>query len=244
MKLQRFFIEQKIDEGANVVVENVELCHQLRNVFRFSVGDRLILLDNSGFEFVSEITNLQKNEVVFAVAEKNGDKLTSPYELTLYCSLVKRNNFELIAEKCTELGISRIVPIISDRSEKKGINLERLKKISREASEQSGRFRLPIIDDISFLNEIVAQVLKHPTKKLFPSLVLHPYSKTSVSSFLKNKGETQENMGFFIGPEGGWSDREILLFENAGVKLLSLGQGNILRTETAAIVATALLLTL
>ncbi len=132
-------------------------------------------------------------------------------------------------EKGTELGVSYFHPIISERSEKKNINFERARKIVREASEQSGRGSLPSISDLANFEDSL--------NNDFSSIAFHPTG----DKFNKNDFEREKAIGIFIGPEGGWSNKELELFTEKGVKILSFGQ-QILKAETAAIVASSLLL--
>jgi 16S rRNA (uracil1498-N3)-methyltransferase len=137
---------------------------------------------------------------------------------------------EWVVEKATELGVSKIVPIVSERSEKKGFNLMRAQKIAIEASEQSGRVEVPLIGDIeplkdaleSFQGEIVVF-----------DLIGKPFSD-AVSWLGGEKNNTPINI--FVGPEGGWSPKEIEMFKVQKAQIFSLGQLT-LRAETASIVA-------
>ena len=134
-----------------------------------------------------------------------------------------------MVEKATELGVSKILPIISDRSEKKGFNLARAKKIAIEASEQCGRGDVPIIESSKHLVDSIQDlkniIIFDSSGVLFDTLLLAAdYSLLSL----------------FIGPEGGWTEKELNLFKQKNAKILSLGKLT-LRAETAAIVALATL---
>lgn len=225
MRLHRFYLEQKIEDLKEITITDLNLIHQLLNVFRFKISDHIILFDGSLFEYEAEIVLLSKKKVVLNILNCTRFKLEVPKKVSLYLSLIKKNNFELAIEKCTEIGISEIHPIISERSEKKDLNIERLNKIVKEASEQSGRLSLPKIFEIKSLEKAVSQAIFE--KKT--CIVFQPKVDTvSVVS--------QKDIAVFIGPEGGWSETEIELFKNNNFKILSLGE-NILRAETASLVA-------
>ena len=132
-------------------------------------------------------------------------------------------------EKGTELGVSYFHPIISERSEKKNINFERAGKIIKEASEQSGRGSLPSIEELIDF--------KDSLDNNFPSIAFHPAG----DKFNKDDFEKEKVVGIFIGPEGGWSDRELEMFKEKEIKILSLG-AQILKAETAAIAVSSLFL--
>jgi len=224
MRLHRFYIEEKIGDVEEITLADPELINQLAKVFRFHTGDQVILFDGSGAEYICEIINLNKKEVSFKILSHE-NKIIFNKSVSLYLSLIKKNNFELAAEKCTEIGVMEIYPIISERSEKKDLNIDRLNKIVKEASEQSGRVTLPKVYDIKPLELAVSQA-KAEGKEC---VVFDPSGE-------KHNLVSQKDIAIFVGPEGGWSDAEINLFKQNNFKILSLGQ-NILRAETAAIVA-------
>lgn len=229
MRLHRFFIEQKILESGEVMVSDKDLIHQWQKVFRLKAGDRVILFDGTGFDYVSEIVLLDKNRGVLKVIDKKLNENIPKKEIHLFQSIIKKDNFEWILEKGTELGVSYFHPIISERSEKKNINFERAGKIIKEASEQSGRGSLPRISELANLEDVLINN--------FVSIAFH----TTGEKFDKNDFEKEEVVGIFIGPEGGWSERELEIFKEKGVKILSLGM-QILRAETATIAVSSLLL--
>ena len=228
MRLHRFFIGEYIEDNA-ISVNDIKLIHQWRNVFRFSLGDKVILFDGSGNEFVAEIKALKKGEALLAILEKKKG-IVPERNVWLFVGIPKKTKFELIVEKATELGVSHIVPVITERGEKKGLPEERLRKILKEASEQSGRATIPSLQGIFSLEDAL---LKHT----MPLIVCHPSGDRNVSETFSGK----EVIGIFIGPEGGFSERELLLFKKHKSKIISLGPQT-LRTETAAIAALTLAL--
>jgi len=245
MRLHRFYIKggdftEKI--GQAIKVDNEELAHQLLRVFRFGVGDKVIVFDGVGCEYVSEITILTKKDLAVKLLEKSEFKIPSK-KVNLYLALIKKGNFELAAEKCTEVGISGIHPVISERSEKKDINMERLNKIVIEASEQSGRMTVPEVFEPMDLEEAIMQAVSSDARRVIfdPSglSLRDEQSKTGLDCHGNTLAMTKKEVSVFIGPEGGWSDSELELFKNNNFEIYSLGQ-NILRAETAAIVATNL----
>ncbi len=130
------------------------LINQWRNVFRFKPGDKIILFDNSGFEFLGEIALLSKEKAAVSIISFEKNLIVPKKEIYLFCSLIKKDKFEWVLEKGTELGISHFIPIISERSEKKNLNIVRAKKIITEAVEQSGRVFIPHLYDIVSLKDV------------------------------------------------------------------------------------------
>lgn len=231
MRLHRFFVKNELPEaGETAVIEESGIVHQWRHVFRFNVGSLAILFDRSGFEFLAQIIEWGLGRAVVLILEKRPNRNIPKREVHLFISIVKSGRFDLAVEKGTELGVSCFHPVLAERSEKKSLNLERLAKIAREASEQSGRHFVPSIQNILPLTEAV-------NRCSLPIVVLQP-SGVRLTQILP---ADKTPIGFFLGPEGGWSDREINFFKNRDLPLASLGPMT-LRTETAAIAVAALTL--
>ena len=218
MRLHRFYINQKI-QGDKLRIDDSELLNQWGKVFRLKSGDKAIIFDGSGFEHEAEFELITKKEAVLKVGE---GKEVSAQEISLHIfqSIIKKDNFELIVQKCTEIGAVAFHPIISERSEKKDLNIERLQKIAKEASEQSGKGKLPEIFEPTRLEDAI--------ENFDGKLLLLDFDGEKINSNFKNK------IGILIGPEGGWSDKEREYFKQKGIKSVSLGSP-VLRAETAAI---------
>ena len=151
MRKHRIFCEQSLSDKHSAVISSTSLLHQLKHVFRLEIGEQIILFDNSGFDYTAEISRYEKDGVMLTIVSKEKNNVSLNKEIYLFASIIKKNNFEWIVEKATEMGVSHIVPVLSARSEKKNLNIERLRKIAIEASEQSGRAVLPILNEIDSL---------------------------------------------------------------------------------------------
>ncbi len=222
MKLHRFFIEEKLINKQNITITRGDIINQLKNVFRFIKGDRIILFDNSGYDFLFSIDGFNNDSVSLSLIEKRENIVIPTRETFLFASLVKKDNFEWIAQKATELGVSHIIPIASDRSEKKDLNMDRINKIIIEAAEQSGRGTLPILYEVT---DLATALSSYGHVK---SIAWDP----SATKFKPN--DVVDCIGAYIGPEGGWSSQELALFDEHGIQVKSLGP-QILRSETAVI---------
>ncbi len=232
MRLHNFFISERIGDSREVSVTDPNLLHQWLKVFRLGKGSGVVLLDNSGLEFVSQFISLSKARAELLILERRKNKHIPAREIFLHQSLVKKDAFEWIAEKATELGVSGIVPILSDRSEKKNLNARRVQKIMKEASEQSGRGTLPTLMGTHTLSSAISLCEGN-------ALVFHPDAeKFSLENF---SAEKEKALSLFIGPEGGWSENEIEMFREAKIPLVSLGSPT-LKAETAVIAALSLML--
>lgn len=215
MKLHRFYVPHIED---NFTIDNIDQIHQWKKVFRMKTGEKAIFFDGSEYEFLCEFTNLEKDFAEIRVLEKTERPSLKPF--TLAIAIPKKDNFELIIEKATELGVTTIIPLISERTEKKNINLERARKIALEASEQSGRVTIP---------------------EIYEPVVLQNFNLSG--AVLDPKGEKREIIEnvVIIGPEGGWSDAELSYFKSKNLPIVSIGE-QVLRVETAAIAVLAKLL--
>ena len=229
MRLHRFYVLQPL--GEEVVIQDVSLVTQWFTVFRYRTGDSVILFNGDGNDYQYTLQSITKKDCVLVFVRKQ-ETYIPPSQVTLYLSIIKKDNFELVVQKATELGVTTIVPILSSRSEKKNLSMERLRKIAVEASEQCGRGDIPTLAEIAPLNTISKEHCNGKNVLLF-SL----YCKS-----LKGDLPTlrEKHILLFIGPEGGWSEADIAHLTDCGALSYSLGKTT-LRAETAAIAACTLL---
>jgi 16S rRNA (uracil1498-N3)-methyltransferase len=226
MRLHRFYIEENLRVTNDLTLRDDRFIHQLRDVFRLSADDQVILFDGQGIDYVFNIKMLSKKEInLEKVSEEKS--FIPEQKVTLLMSLIKKDNFEMVLEKGTELGVTHFVPVITERVQKKNIDMVRAGKIIKEASEQCGRGDLPTVDEPKDLKEIL---------KTYPDLIAFDITGES----LEAKKLSSLEACVLIGPEGGWSDREFQLLKDKNIKLYKLGNTT-LRAETAAIVVTALI---
>lgn len=230
MRLHRFIGDFDLSKEY-LKISDQELINQLKNVFRLKTGDEILLGDgkkNEALACVEEISNGTATLIIKRTQKNENEPET--YGI-LYCSILKKENFELAVQKAVEAGISEIVPIIGRRTVKTAINIPRLEKIIGEAAEQSERGIVPKISEpITF-----AEALEH-SKQNEGNVLFRP----SGLPLAKIKLELPR-VGIFIGPEGGWDDSEIELAEKWEFKMATLGK-LILRAETAAAIASYLVI--
>ncbi len=207
-----------------VNIEDPEIIKQVRNVLRMEPGEAIILFDGKGMEAEVVIESINNKEIICNMVSKK--KLEEVgRSVSLYLAILKKENFELSVQKAVECGVSKIIPVITERTVKTGLNMDRLNKIMREAAEQCGRGLLPeILPTMSFLDAL-ADGGGSDEKTIF-HLVKEEYAPNMDA----------RSASIFIGPEGGFTDKEIELAKSHGYKAASLGPLT-LRGETAAIVA-------
>ncbi|MDZ7785604.1 MAG: RsmE family RNA methyltransferase [Candidatus Saccharibacteria bacterium] len=224
MRLHRFYVGDQLELSESFWMRDAALLHQWQKVLRLSEGNEVVLFDGVAHERLYKITKMEKSA---AHLERVTDfqRHVPMRDAYMFFSLLKKDNNELILQKCTELGIGHFVPILADRSEKKGFNMERAQRIVIEAAEQCGRSDIPSIREPMLLKTAVEDY------------------KDKVRLLVCNQGEDNQDImsspaGALIGPEGGWSDAEKQSFQDYGLAYLHLGDFT-LRGETAAITASA-----
>jgi len=239
--LHRFFIPPEWLREKQVFI-GPPIIHQIRNVLRLRPGERIVLLDNSGWEYEVELLTVGQHQAQGRVVEKRLNRSEPRTKITLYQAVLKRQNFEFVLQKGTELGVVGFVPVISERCiiahlEDVERKRPRWKRIITEAAEQSGRGQLPLLE----------------AALLFPQACQQAQSRGGLS-IIPWEGEKSENLkallhrepkpfsvSIFIGPEGGFTPEEIALAKRYGLIPITLGP-RILRAETAGLVTATVIL--
>lgn len=225
MRLHRFFLDVDLTRSP-VTVGDADACHQMHRVLRLEAGDCVIVADGKGMEARARIERIDAKTVTFAFDAPRAVAAEPARFVTLYCAVLKRENMEWVVQKAVETGAKRIVPVLSSRTVKTGLKNDRLRKIAREAAEQSGRGVVPEVLEPMQFGEAVA-------------------SAKGRNVFFDFNGDARWTSGLgaaagcWVGPEGGWTAEERRAAEAAGFVIGSLGELT-LRAETAAAVATYL----
>lgn len=235
--MQHFFVAPECIMEKVMRVTDPLLIHQMGRVLRMKQKDQCVFLDNSGFEFLSEITSLDKKEVTATVLEKRKNLAEPTLFLTLYQALPKKMElFEWVLQKGTEIGVSEFIPLVTERTERREIpKRDRLEKILKEAAEQCERGKIPELREPFDFNRTIQN------QSAGAKILLHSRGEFPLFSEKLSEIKTQSRVSLFIGPEGGFSDTEIAQARTNGIFIYSLGP-QILRTETAGIAAASLIL--
>ncbi|MBI3888766.1 16S rRNA (uracil(1498)-N(3))-methyltransferase [Candidatus Nomurabacteria bacterium] len=228
MKIHRFIGDFDLTKN-EVEITNPENIKQIKGVLRMKKGDVISLSDGKGTSAEVIIDSIFSDKIACIVNKKPHSAKASRGEyrkVSLYLSILKKENFELAVQKAVECGVSNITPVITERTIKTGLNIKRLEKIILEASEQCGQSMVPTLSPILKFQDALADGDKSDQKIIF---------HLGGIDFPTYGGNA--SVCIFIGPEGGFTDNEINLAEKSGYKVASLGP-LVLRGETAAIVAT------
>lgn len=232
----RVYINQPILLNQIIIVDE-KIKHYLCNVMRRKIGDKIYIFNGNDGEFEAEILSVNKKNI--QIIPKKLIKESEPLpDIFLVQAVIKR--FDFVVEKATEIGASKIFPIITSRTSVKNINNERLNLIAKEAAEQSEALNVPLVEPLQKLEKILESWDKK--RKLFCCFERNNEHNAVVkmSSYFKTFGKNAP-CGVLIGPEGGFSDAEMQFLRKLSyVCEINLGE-KILRAETAAIAALSLL---
>lgn len=235
--MPRFFTENISD----ITEITGEQARHISRSLRMKTGDEIVLCDSQGYDYLCMIQKMTAESVVCRLIEKGQSKSEADIDLTLFQAIPKGDKLETIIQKSVELGVNKIVPVITSRCvsrpDKKTFSkkLERYNKISLEAAKQAGRGRVPEITEMVDFNTAISQM----TECDIPLMCYENGGKRINSiSFGNNM-----NVALFIGSEGGFSDEEAQYAENNGIIHIWLGE-RILRCETAPIAAISIIMNL
>ena len=228
MSIIRLYHPENILENSTSLLSK-EHTHYLVNVMRAKRGANVNFFNKNG-EWLSEIVFLEKDRVEVKFLSKIKEN-TNTHNVELAICLVKKNAMEIILQKATELGIKKIIPIISERTEVKEINFERANKIVIEATEQSNQLEPPQISEILNLKDFLNI---NTNKKIF-------FADINSDYILEKKDFKEgETVTVLVGPEGDFSPTERELILNGSTTVAFSLSKNILRTDTAVISAISL----
>ena len=233
---RRFYSPDSISGCADIKL-SIDAAHHAIRVLRLNVGDAIRLFDASGAERAATITHIAKHDVQVALGNTVDHVVESPLDLSLATAIIRGERMDFIVQKATELGVTRIAPLATDRgvirlsNDKKASRLHHWRSVAQSACEQCGRRVPPQMDPIVDIARFTS--LPFNGRKL----VLDPHGE---SGFDNNSRNHTEPVMFLVGPEGGLTPREIEMSFASGFEPLRLGP-RILRTETAAITGVVLL---
>jgi len=241
MSVNRFFISATDIEGDRVRL-SPEQSHQVCHVLRLKPGDTIVVLDDSGTEYDVTLTTVDRKETVGRVTSRHRARGEPKVEIALFQSLLAREKFEWVLQKGTEVGVAQFVPVLTERSllRTKTIEenkLDRWRRILTEAAEQSHRGRIPQLEPILTFENAVLRL-----RDFDRCIIAAPLDgATTLRDALKDITHSPASVAVMIGPEGGFTEEEVALACEKGAVRVGLGP-RILRTETAAMIACALVL--
>lgn len=226
----RLFVRQMLNPGDNIHLDGAQ-AHYLARVMRIREGDAVVLCDDQTGEWAAHVVSAGKRDVHLAIAQRLRPREQVP-DFWLCPALLKKDRFDFVLEKATELGVARIAPIITRRCVADKLNAERAMSIVTEAAEQCARTALPVLQEPMRLADLLEQWPAERTLYFADELG----GGDAAAAF----AATAQPAALVTGPEGGFDDAERkLLRDHPNVQPITLGP-RILRGETAAIGAVSL----
>lgn len=232
MRKHRFFVATELSINDQLELD-ADTSHYISRVLRLNTEQIIYLFNNSGYEFTANIINISRNNVTVNIINSATNNLESPLKINLAQVIAKGEKMDLVIQKATELGVSCLVPLYSERTQIKNTSkYDHWQKVAIAASCQSGRNYVPVISAPQNLTTWLENA-DHTSLKL----ILSPDYTAQNLKTLKN---SSTEITLLIGPEGGFSLAEIDLAVKHNFTAINLGP-RILRTETAGIAAIAIL---
>ena len=240
--MDRFFTpKNNINIEQNTCIIEGEDVKHISRVLRCKENDKLEVCDMDNNEYICEIREINKDNILLDIIEKVDIKRESDLKVKLYQGMPKGTKMELILQKLTEIGVDEIVLVQTKRSvtkidnKKEDKKLERWERIIYEAAKQSKRGKIPTLRGVLSFNEALKDMENN-------DLNLCPYENERTISIKEGlKNSSPNTVGIFVGPEGGFEEDEIEKIQKIDGKVVSLGP-RILRTETASVVASSIVL--
>ncbi len=240
--MYRFYIAASQKQGNTIEITGEDVNH-IKNVLRMKQGERFILCDGEGTDYLCELAGTKERNLLASVLEEHASDTELPVRLVLFQGLPKKDKLELIIQKAVELGVDEIVPVVTKRTivktdegreEKKAA---RWQTIAESAAKQSGRGVIPKVSGVRSWKEALAY-----TENLEYNVILYENARgmQPTAEFLKGAAK-KKSIGIFVGPEGGFTEEEVSAVIEKNAECLSLGK-RILRTETAGLAMLSMLM--
>ncbi len=243
--MNKFFVDENAVGDGSITITGDDYNH-IANVLRMKTGEQIYVSTGSDREYLCEISAFDEGYVRASIVDVYGSNREIPAKITLYQALPKGDKMATIIQKAVELGAYKVVPVITDRvivkldDKKRDKKVARWNAISQSAAKQSKRNVIPEVSNPVRFKEAIKEASDM-------GYAIIPYenaegmdgSREIFDTIAKNSED--KDIAVFIGPEGGFSDAEIELASNAGVKPITLGH-RILRTETAGVTVLSILM--
>lgn len=240
--MHHFFAEPSQIKGGIVCIEGTDVNH-MKNVLRMKAGEKAEVSDGQGAEYLCEVDRYEEEYVFLRIISAGRGEAELPSRIFLFQGLPKGDKMELIIQKAVELGVYQIIPTSTKRAvvkldaKKAGKKTERWNAIALSAAKQSGRSRIPQVMPVLSFREALEQA-----REL--DVVMIPYEQAEGMEKTKkiiSAVRPGQDVGIFIGPEGGFEEDEVEKAIRSGAYSITLGK-RILRTETAGLAILSILM--
>ena len=220
--------------GEREIILDGENAKHISRSLRSKIGDELVICDGRGMDYKTKIIEITTDTVTAQILESYSCITESPCDITLFQAMPKSDKLELIIQKAVELGVNKIVPVLSEfcvsRPDEKTFRkkLERYNKIALEAAKQCGRGVIPTVENIASYSECLEQM-----KLSESSIMFYEHADSSLRQALAPQ---KKSLAILIGSEGGFSEKEVELARQNNISICTMGH-RILRCETASFYA-------
>lgn len=241
--ISTFYIDSNQIQDNKIFIRGNDVKH-IKCVLRYKIGDEIDVCDDLANRYKTKLTEFLDDEICLSIMEISNINTEMKISVDLYQGLPKSDKMDLIVQKCTELGVNSVIPVVTERvivkldNGKSSKKVERWNKIAAEASKQCGRQKIPNVENVVNLENIVEKLLKY-------DIVIVPFeceNDRTLKSIINNNKNNYKNIAIVIGPEGGFSDKDIATLDSiSNTKKVSLGK-RILRTETAGMTTLAMII--
>ena len=241
--MRRFFTAPEAVQGNSIIFDS-ELAHHMGKVLRLAPGEQVTVCTGDGMVYLAELEQFSKDSVTGRILEVLENQKETDVQIVLYQGMPKGDKLELIVQKCTELGVSAVIPVETGRSivhldvKKAEKKIERWQKIAHEASQQSKRVQVPEIGPYLTWKQCLAQLKDDDGLTI---IFWEDEQTQSLKHLLRSQNEKPQKINLIVGPEGGLSEDEVNQLREIGAVSASLGK-RILRTETAGLAGVAIIL--
>ena len=220
----RIYTPVTLSENTNITLDG-NILHYIRNVLRLKVGDKLRIFNELSGEFLANIVDLDKKALCLQIEKLLTEPVHTP-SLSIALCIIKNDKMADMVSMLVQLGVTEIIPIISEYTVNRNFNRERFERIAQEATEQCERLSMPSVSEPILLENFL--------KDHKFDYVVYANEHESVNGNLSAEIAKNDNIVLLVGPEGGFSDKELNILSKLGAISVTLGQ-NILRAETAAV---------
>ncbi len=238
--MNRFYCNISDVRGEKIIISDPGQVHHIKDVLRFEAGEKAVIFDNQGNVYTSRLENISEKKAEFRVEAKKHKVDFKRAVIAVACAIPKKEKIDDIIDKLTQLGVDRIIPLISERvivkmdKAKRAQRWNRWEKIVLSASKQSQRNSVPIIEPVTDFAELIGRAREFDLK-LIPNLL---GERKSLKGCLS--GKKPESVLVLIGPEGDFTPEEVNSAVKAGFIPVTFGDF-VFRVETAAIYIASIL---
>ena len=245
--MHRFFVDDIQELNSRVMIKGSDVNH-IKSVLRLRPGDEIQVSDGSSKDYICTIVSIEDDLVQADIIDLLDSNAELPSEITLFQGVPKGDKMETIIQKCVELGVHSIVPVMMERTivklddKKKDKKISRYMGISEAAAKQSRRVIIPEVTDYMSSQAAIEYAEKNMDVILFPYELAEGMdeSRQVINDIVELARQKKIRIGVFVGPEGGFAESEAEKLKKAGAKTISLGH-RILRTETAGMTVMSIL---